>query len=112
MKSEERNLEAKVLSAFICALWLILPSSLSAEPRWKIQFLYDHADSNFAIEDLECPTTRHCIAAGLIDDKKGHQQGAVVVTSDGGLHWSQYEVKERPVSIFFLNESQGWMVTD
>jgi photosystem II stability/assembly factor-like uncharacterized protein len=83
-----------------------------AEPRWKIQFIYDHADSNFAIEDLECPTTRHCVAAGLIDDKKGHEQGAVVVTSDAGLHWSQYEVKERPFSLFFLNDSQGWMVTD
>ena len=29
------------------------------------------------------PSARHCVAAGLIDDKKGHQQGAVVVTSDG-----------------------------
>ncbi len=35
-----------------------------------------------------------------------------MVTSDGGLHWSQYEVKERPLSLFFLNESLGWMVTD
>lgn len=112
MNTDKHRFRSKILSAFICVhLWLILPS-LSAAPRWKIQFLYDHADSNFAIEDLECPTTRHCIAAGLIDDKKGHEQGAVVVTSDGGLHWSQYEVKERPLSIFFLNESQGWMVTD
>ncbi len=99
-------------SAFICVyLWLSL-FSVSAAPRWKIQFLYDHADSNFAIEDLECPTARHCVAAGLIDDKKGHQQGAVVVTSDAGLHWSQYEVRERPVSLFFLSDSLGWMVTD
>jgi photosystem II stability/assembly factor-like uncharacterized protein len=102
----------KFLSAFICVpLWLIL-FSLSAAPRWNIQFLYDRADSNFAFEDLKCPSARHCVAAGLIDDKKGHEQGAVVVTGDGGLHWSQYEVKERPVSLFFLNESLGWMVTD
>ncbi len=87
-------------------------AALSAAPRWNIQFLYDRADSNFAIEDLACPTVEHCVAAGLIDDKKGHEEGAVVVTSDGGLHWSRYEVKERPVSLFFLNDSQGWMVTD
>jgi len=74
--------------------------------------MYDRADSNFAIEDLECPTSEHCVAAGLIDDKKGHEDGAVVVTSDGGLHWSQYAVKERPVSLFFLNDGLGWMVTD
>jgi hypothetical protein len=102
----------KLLSAFTCVhLWLIL-FSLSAAPRWTIQYIYDHADSNFAVEDLECPTITHCVAAGLIDDKKGHEQGMVVVTGDGGLHWSQFEVKERPVSLFFLNDSLGWMVTD
>ena len=112
MNSDKRRFPARVLSAFIgVPLWLIL-FPLSAAPRWSIQFLYDHADSNFSIEDLECPTTRHCVAAGLIDDKKGHEQGAVVVSSDGGLHWSQYEVKERPVSLFFLNDGLGWMVTD
>lgn len=112
MKTDKHRFRKSVLSVFIgIHLWL-LPFCLLAAPRWKIQFLYDHADSNFAIEDLECPTTRHCIAAGLIDDKKGHEQGAVVVSSDGGLHWSQYEVKERPLSLFFLNESLGWMVTD
>src|ERR1700723_3893804 len=93
---------AKILSAFICLyLWLIL-FSLSAAPRWNIQFLYDRADSNFAIGDLECPTVQHCVASGLIDDKKGHEDGAVLVTSDGGSHWSQFEVKQRPVSLFFL----------
>jgi hypothetical protein len=112
MNANERRFNPRILSAFICVyLWLIL-FSLSAAPRWKIQFFYDHADSNFAIEDLECPTPEHCVAGGLIDDKKGREQGAVVVTSDGGLHWSQYEVKERPLSLFFLNDGLGWMVTD
>jgi hypothetical protein len=112
MNADERRFPARILSAFICVdLWLIL-FSLSAAPRWNIQFLYDHADSNFAIEDLQCPTPQNCVAGGLIDDKKGREQGAVVVTSDGGLHWSQYEVKERPISLFFLNDSAGWMVTD
>lgn len=106
-----RRFPAPKLSAFLCAL-LWLPFSVSAAPRWNIQFSYDHADSNFAIDDLECPTAEHCVAAGLIDDKKGHAQGAVVVSSDGGAHWSQYEVKEHPLSLFFLNDGLGWMVTD
>jgi len=111
MNTDKRRSRTKFLSGFICVhLWLA-PVCLAAQ-RWKIQFLYDHADSNFAIEDLECPTVQHCVAAGLIDDKRGHEQGAVVVTSDGGLHWSQYEVRERPVSLFFLSDSLGWMVTD
>jgi hypothetical protein len=112
MNTDKHRFGTKLLSAFICVYpWLNL-FPLSAEPRWNIQFLYDRADSNFAIEDLACPTTRHCVAAGLVDDKRGHEQGTVVVTGDGGLHWSQYEVKERPLSLFFLNDSLGWMVTD
>jgi hypothetical protein len=108
----KRKLRRIGLSALLCASLWLAPFCLAAAPRWNIQFLYDHADSNFAIEDLECPTAQRCIAAGLIDDKKGHDQGEVVVSSDAGLHWTQYEVKERPVSLFFLNESLGWMVTD
>ncbi len=112
MNADKRRFMERSLSVFICVyLWLIL-SPLSAAPRWSIQFLYDHADSNFAIEDLECPTVQHCVAAGSIDDKKGRDEGAVVVTGDGGLHWTQYAVKERPVSLFFLNDNLGWMVTD
>jgi photosystem II stability/assembly factor-like uncharacterized protein len=111
MNADKRRSRKNFLSVLIGVhLWLT-PFCLAA-PRWSIQFLYDRADSNFAIEDLECPTTRHCVAAGLIDDKKGHEQGTVVVTSDGGQHWSQYEVRERPLSLFFLNDSAGWMVTD
>jgi photosystem II stability/assembly factor-like uncharacterized protein len=102
---------ARKISAFAAVnLWLAF--CLDAAPRWNIQFLYDHAGSNFAIEDLQCPTPQHCVAAGLIDDKKGHEQGAVVVSSDGGEHWSQYDVHERPLSLFFLNDGAGWMVTD
>lgn len=100
-----------VLLVFFASL-SIARHALSAEPQWKIQFLYDHAGSNFAIEDIHCPTARHCVAAGSIDDRKGHDQGAVVVSSDAGAHWSQYDVKERPISLYFLNESLGWMVTD
>lgn len=99
-------------TARAAALSLCLALCVSAAPRWNIQYFYDHADSNFAIEDLQCPTPRHCVAAGLIDDKKGHEQGSVVVSNDAGKTWSQYEVKDRPVSLFFLNESLGWMVTD
>jgi hypothetical protein len=117
MNAHERRFSTGFLSAFIrvhprLILFFVSLTVLSAAPRWNIQFFYDHADSNFSIEDLECPTTRHCVAAGVIADKDGHERGAVVVTNDAGQHWSQYEVKEQPVSLFFLNDSLGWMVTE
>jgi hypothetical protein len=101
----------RIAASIRVPLWFV-PLLLPAAPRWTIQYLYDHADANFAIEDLECPTAQRCIAAGSIDDKRGREEGAVVVTTDGGAHWSQYPVKERPLSLYFLNESLGWMVTD
>jgi hypothetical protein len=77
-----------------------------------MQYLYDQAGSNFDIRDLACPSAQRCIAAGVVTDRKEHDQGEVVVTSDGGAHWSLYEVKEVPISVFFLNDTLGWMVTD
>jgi Photosynthesis system II assembly factor YCF48 len=85
---------------------------LRAAGRWKIQYLYDHAGSNFDIRDVVCPSPQHCVAAGVITDQNDRRRGAVVLTSDGGRHWSQFEVKELPLSLFFLDETTGWMVTD
>jgi photosystem II stability/assembly factor-like uncharacterized protein len=77
-----------------------------------MQYLFDQTGANFDIRDIACPSARRCVAAGVITDRKDHQQGAVVVTSDGGGHWSLYDVKELPVSLFFLDETMGWMVTE
>lgn len=92
-------------------LFAVLPTLQSA-PSWKMQYFYDQPGANFDISDMACPSAQRCIAAGVITDRKEHEQGAVVVTGDGGVHWSLYEVKEHPLSLFFLNDSLGWMVTD
>jgi photosystem II stability/assembly factor-like uncharacterized protein len=100
---------------FALALGLGLLASLttlSAADRWKIQYLYDQPGSNFDIRDIACPTAQRCIAAGVITDKNDRQRGAVVVSSDGGHTWSQLDVRDQPLSLFFLDETTGWMVTD
>jgi hypothetical protein len=91
---------------------LVSSPTLRAAERWKIQYYYDLPGSNFDIRDMACPSVQRCVAAGVITDKNDRQRGAVVVTSDGGQHWSQYGVREQPVSLFFLDETTGWMVTD
>lgn len=111
MNTDKRRPARLPLSALMCVyLWPAFFAT--AAPRWNIQFLYDRADSNFSIDDLQCPTAQYCVAGGWIDDKRGHEHGALVVSGDAGQHWSQYDVKERPVSLFFLNDGLGWMVTD
>lgn len=89
-----------------------LPSFACADERWKIQYFYDKADSSLNIRDLQCPSPTHCVAAGSIEDKKAHAKGTVVWTGDGGKNWSLEEVNEQPISLFFLNDTMGWMVAE
>jgi len=91
---------------------ILFPCLAPAEEGWKMQFFYDKPDSVLQISDLECPSARHCVASGWIGDKKGREKGALALTSDGGERWSLEEVGERPLSIFLLDDSLGWMVTD
>ena len=78
--------------------------------RWKIQYFYDRDRENFTIGDLKCPTARRCIATGSIEPEKGSTRPSAVVTSDGGAHWALVPLHEAPRSVFFLDESMGWIV--
>jgi photosystem II stability/assembly factor-like uncharacterized protein len=94
---------------FIC-LVLILPACAQ---KWSIQYFYDELKSDLEITDLVFPTAQRGIAVGTIYDKaSGRERYTSISTSDGGLHWSLQPLKEYPRSIFFLNDSVGWMVTD
>jgi photosystem II stability/assembly factor-like uncharacterized protein len=84
-------------------------SPLAAQ-KWQIQYFYDHAKSTFIISDLQFPSVNRGIAVGVISTGK-HEDPMSVVTSDGGQHWQNVPLKEAPLSLFFLNENLGWMVT-
>ena len=92
------------LTILLCAL--VLP----AAERWEIQYSYAELQSSLVIADLKFPSAKRGIAAGYtIDNKKS--KPTVLLTSDGGEHWTLVPVKEFPQSLFFLDESVGWMVT-
>jgi len=99
-------------SWLLLCLFLLLPDWSQAEPRWKIQYSYDKNYTMLELRDLQCPSAQRCIAAGVTADRKDHESGIVVLTSDGGKQWTTLEVRERPISLFFLNDSLGWMVTE
>jgi photosystem II stability/assembly factor-like uncharacterized protein len=77
-----------------------------------MQYFYDKADSGFDIRDIQCASAARCIAVGVIEDKNGRQRGAILLTTDGGQHWTLDNFNERPLSLFLLDDSTGWMVTD
>jgi hypothetical protein len=94
------------------ALFLSLPFHIDAAERWKMQFYYNKDQSILDIRDLQCPSAQRCIAAGVVIEKNDHEKGTVLVTSDGGKQWSFVDFKDRPLSIFFLNESVGWIAAE
>src|ERR1700704_3227867 len=85
---------------------------IDAAERWKMQFYYNKDQSLLDIRDLQCPSVQRCIAAGAIVEKNDHEKGTVLVTNDGGKQWSFVEFKDRPLSMFFLNESVGWIAAE
>jgi photosynthesis system II assembly factor YCF48-like protein len=92
---------------FLCGI--LLPAQARAE-RWKLQYFYDRDRETFAINDLKCPTARRCVATGAIESEKGSGRGMAAVTSDGGAHWGIVPLKEAPLSLFLLDDSNGWIV--
>jgi hypothetical protein len=95
----------------VFGLWLVaMGVSPVAAQKWQIQYFYDHAKSSFIIGDMQFPSAKRGVAVGVIRER-GREDPMSVVTSDGGLHWQTVPLKEIPVSLFFLNENLGWMVT-
>ncbi|MGI8745888.1 MAG: YCF48-related protein [Bryobacteraceae bacterium] len=98
-------------AAALAFVFLCLPGATLAAQRWEVQFFHDKDESALEFRDLQCPSPQRCIAVGVLQDEKHRPKGTGVVTSDGGEHWSYVELKELPVSLFFLNDSIGWMAT-
>src|SRR5258706_4657369 len=91
---------------------LALPGQTKNEAGWNLQYFYDQEGKDLHITDLGFPSAKRGIAVGAIIDREGRKpQFTSLVTSDGGEHWVLTPLKEFPRSIFFLDESNGWMVT-
>src|ERR1700676_610862 len=100
--------------------WLLAAALLPAafaqfggpRSKWTLQYFFDQDGKDLRITDLAFPSARRGVAVGAIVDREGRKpQFTSLVTSDGGEHWSLTPLKEFPRSIFFLDESNGWMVT-
>src|SRR6266853_3603291 len=90
---------------------LLVPAAFSQQ-KWTLQYFYDEAGKDLRIIDLAFPSATRGVAVGEIVDRAGKKpQYTAILTNDGGAHWTLEPLKEFPRSIFFLNESAGWLVT-
>jgi hypothetical protein len=93
-------------------LLLLLSGPAMAEPHWDIQYRYRQLDSTLTINDIVFPGEKRGIVAGFTTDRKQKDHPLVMVTSDGGANWTDFPVKETGLSLFFIDDSTGWMVTE
>jgi len=105
-----------MMKTFLLTCLLILPTTAQEKPaseKWAIQYFFDEMKQEMEITDLAFPSAQRGIAVGAVYDKgSGRERDVSLATSDGGQHWSLQTLKEYPRSIFFLNDSVGWMITD
>lgn len=98
-----------VIFALLSAGWQA--PAFAAGARWELQFFHDADDSELTINDLAFPSSRTGVAAGFLMER-GRVRPRVVVTRDGGRNWRFVETREVGLSLFFLREDLGWMVTE
>jgi hypothetical protein len=94
----------------ISALLVLALAAPSAAQQWKMQYFYDKEKTSLTINDFAFPSAKYGIALGYIAEGK-HEEPTQVLTTDGGVTWTLSTLKEMPISLFFLNDSLGWMVT-
>ena len=83
---------------------------LAHAQHWQSQYFYDKSKSTLVFVDMHFTSPTRGLAVGTILEGKSHRPVALT-TSDGGAHWDISNLEDTPVSLFFLNESLGWMVT-
>ena len=92
--------------------WFVFTAlATAAEPHWDLQFQYKQADFILTINDFAMPSAQRGVACGYASDHNGRQRPLVLLTTDGGAHWTESPAREIGLSLFFLDDSTGWMVT-
>jgi len=77
--------------------------------QWEISYFFDVANAAMALSEIRFADATHGVAIGTLNEQ-GRRKSVAVVTSDGGLNWTQSALPDDAVSLFFLNPSLGWMV--
>jgi photosystem II stability/assembly factor-like uncharacterized protein len=95
--------------AAVCGLGSL---NANAAQHWDIQYNYRQLDSTLAISDFLFTSQTRGIACGFTTDRHGKESPLVLTTNDGGAHWDSTPLKEAGIAMFFLNDSDGWMITD
>ncbi|MGA7241045.1 MAG: hypothetical protein WBY44_35510 [Bryobacteraceae bacterium] len=97
-----------LLALFLATL--LFSQQPDPSPRWRMKYFYDQEKTSLTINDFVFPSAKYGIAVGYVTEGK-REDPTQLITADGGDHWALSPLKETPISLFFLDDSLGWMVT-
>ncbi|HBY59456.1 MAG TPA: hypothetical protein DEH78_06510 [Solibacterales bacterium] len=89
------------------------PSTILASrsgTRFVPQFEFDEHEQALQIVDFQFVSARRGIAVGLRGYANRRPEPVALLTSDGGVTWTFDKLKTDPYSVFFLDETLGWLV--
>ena len=99
-------------TALICSLSAVATLHLHAQGRWKVQYFHDEDRSSVRLTDIAFPSATTGIACGVMSRiDRDRPEGIVLVTRDGGKAWQEVKVNDLPVSLHFVDDSTGFLVT-
>ncbi len=78
--------------------------------QWKVRYFYDENDSAINFVDVSAPAAGAAMAWGALTENGNRPRGVMVATRDAGKTWQLTKLPEVPLSGFFLDANQGWMV--
>lgn len=99
------------MSRVAILLLLFMVRAPGQSGHWRITYFHDEDKSSLSLADLRFASERRGFACGVLFEK-GRTRPVVLSTADGGSQWTSMPVKELCRSLFFFNESLGWMVTE
>lgn len=81
-----------------------------APSHWKLEYFYDRSQEELNLNDFQMVSAKFGIGVGWVTDKKGKHKPMALVSRDGGVKWEPQELPDTGISMFFLNDSAGWLV--
>jgi hypothetical protein len=94
------------------AVLALLALPLGAAPaKFELRYFYDKDNSELDILELKFVSAKRGLGIGVLRERD-RVRGAILETNDGGDTWKLQPFREVPRSLFLLEESVGWIVTD
>ncbi len=100
-----------LLVAALACLFLAAQTPAEPQPRFRTIYEYAGTRTHLTLVDFKFPSLQRGIAVGFTEEK-AKEKGVILLTRDGGKSWTEESFPQIPLSIFFLDDSRGWLVSE